>query len=145
MVSFNKLGTSLNTCNYALLTTLPRSEWGFVGCFVSDGISTSSWDCNLGVRAGLDLILDSSWDAQMISWADATVDSSVTKSVYGQNVLRESAKRLIYRYANSAAVTAIRDFTPTWIILVVALEVVFAAAIAACAIFLIKPAFLMKK
>lgn len=145
MVSFNKLGTSLNTCNYALLTTLPRGEWGFVGCFVSDGISTSSWDCNLGVRAGLDLILDSSWDAQMISWADATVDSSVTKSVYGQNVLRESAKRLIYRYANSAAVTAIRDFTPTWIILVVALEVVFAAAIAACAIFLIKPAFLMKK
>ena len=145
MVSFNKLGTSLNTCNYALLTTLPRSEWGFVGCFVSDGISTSSWDCNLGVRAGLDLILDSSWDAQMISWADATVDSSVTKSVYGQNVLRESAKRLIYRYANSAAVTAIRDFTPTWIILVVALEVVFAAAIAACAIFLIKPAFLKKK
>lgn len=145
MVSFNKLGTSLNTCNYALLTTLPRSEWGFVGCFVSDGISTSSWDCNLGVRAGLDLILDSSWDAQMISWADATVDSSVTKSVYGQNVLRESAKRLIYRYANSAAVTAIRDFTPTWIILVVALEVVFAAAIAACAIFLIKPAFFKKK
>ena len=145
MVSFNKLGTSLNTCNYALLTTLPRGEWGFMGCFVSDGISTSSWDCNLGVRAGLDLILDSSWDAQMISWADATVDSSVTKSVYGQNVLRESAKRLIYRYANSAAVTAIRDFTPTWIILVVALEVVFAAAIAACAIFLIKPAFLMKK
>ena len=145
MVSFNKLGTSLNTCNYALLTTLPRGEWGFMGCFVSDGISTSGWDCNLGVRAGLDLILDSSWDAQMISWADATVDSSVTKSVYGQNVLRESAKRLIYRYANSAAVTAIRDFTPTWIILVVALEVVFAAAIAACAIFLIKPAFLMKK
>lgn len=145
MVSFNKLGTSLNTCNYALLTTLPRSEWGFMGCFVSDGISTSSWDCNLGVRAGLDLILDSSWDAQMISWADATVDSSVTKSVYGQNVLRESAKRLIYRYANSAAVTAIRDFTPTWIILVVALEVVFAAAIAACAIFLIKPAFFKKK
>ena len=145
MVSFNKLGTSLNTCNYALLTTMPRDEWGFVGCFVSDGISTSSWDCNLGVRAGLDLILDSSWDAQMISWADATVDSSVTKSVYGQNVLRESAKRLIYRYANSAAVTAIRDFTPTWIILVVALEVVFAAAIAACAIFLIKPAFSKKK
>ncbi len=145
MVSFNKLGTSLNTCNYALLTTLPRSEWGFMGCFVSDGISTSSWDCNLGVRAGLDLILDSSWDAQMVSWADATVDSSVTKSVYGQNVLRESAKRLIYRYANSAAVTAIRDFTPTWIILVVALEVVFAAAIAACAIFLIKPAFSKKK
>ena len=145
MVSFNKLGTSLNTCNYALLTTMPRGEWGFVGCFVSDGISTSSWDCNLGVRAGLDLILDSSWDAQMVSWADATVDSSVTKSVYGQNVLRESAKRLIYRYANSAAVTAIRDFTPTWIILVVALEVVFAAAIAACAIFLIKPAFFKKK
>lgn len=145
MVSFNKLGTSLNTCNYALLTTMPRGEWGFVGCFVSDGISTLSWDCNLGVRAGLDLILDSSWDAQMVSWADATVDSSVTKSVYGQNVLRESAKRLIYRYANSAAVTAIRDFTPTWIILVVALEVVFAAAIAACAIFLIKPAFFKKK
>ena len=145
MVSFNKLGTSLNTCNYALLTTMPRGEWGFMGCFVSDGISTSSWDCNLGVRAGLDLILDSSWDAQMISWAEATVDSSVTKSVYGQNVLRESAKRLIYRYANSAAVTAIRDFTPTWIILVVALEVVFAAAIAACAIFLIKPAFSKKK
>lgn len=144
MVSFNKLGTSLNTCNYALLTTMPRGEWGFVGCFVSDGISTLSWDCNLGVRAGLDLILDSSWDAQMVSWADATVDSSVTKSVYGQNVLRESAKRLIYRYANSAAVTAIRDFTPTWIILVVALEVVFAAAIAACAIFLIKPAFSKK-
>ena len=27
MVSFNKLGTSLNTCNYALLTTMPRGEW----------------------------------------------------------------------------------------------------------------------
>lgn len=145
MVSFNKLGTSLNTCNYALLTTLPRQEWGFVGCFVSDGISTSSWDCNLGLRAGLDLILDSSWDAQMISWSEATVDKSITKSVYGQHLLRESAKRLIYRYANSAAVTAIRDFTPTWIILVVVLEVVFAAAIAACVIFLIKPAFFKKK
>lgn len=145
MVSFNRLGTSLNTCNYALLTTVPRGEWGFRGAFVSDGIGTTDWDCNLGIRAGLNLILDSSWDAQMIGWADATVDESTTASNYGQHVLRESAKEIVYRYCNSAALTSVRVWSTSWIWFVVVLEVLLALAIIGNVVLLVKPAFFKGK
>ena len=69
----------------------------------------------------------------------------ITDSIYGRHMMRESAKRLIYRYCNSAASTAKRDFTPTWIIFVVLLNVILAAGIVCCIIFLIKPAFFPKK
>ena len=145
MVSFGRMGTSLNTCNYALLTTLPRDEWGFVGSHVSDGISTTQWDPNLGLRAGLGSILDATWDGQMISWAQATVDRSITESNYGQHLLRQNAKNLIYRYANSAAIGTVRDYSPTWIWLIVALEVLLAAGVVCSCVFLVKPAFSKKK
>ncbi len=145
MISFGRMGTSLNTCDYALLTTLPYDEWGFTGAHVSDGIGTSSWDPNLGLRAGLGLILDASWDGQMISWAEATVDKSITESNYGQHLLRQNAKNLIYRYANSAAIGTVRDYSPTWIWLVVALEVLLAAGVVCSVIFLVRPAFSKKK
>ena len=69
----------------------------------------------------------------------------MTDSIYGRHMMRESAKRLIYRYCNSAASTAIRDFTPTWIVFVVLLCVVLAAGIVCCVIFMIRPAFFPKK
>lgn len=145
MISFGRMGTSLNTCNYALLTTLPREEWGFTGCHVSDGIGTSSWDPNLGLRAGLSLILDASWDGQMVSWAEATVDQSITESNYGQHLLRENAKRLIYRYANSAAIGTIRDYSPTWIWLIVAVEVLLGAGVVCSVLFMVRPNLFPKK
>lgn len=145
MISFGKMGTSLNTCNYALLTTLPYEEWGFTGAHVSDGIGTSAWDPNLGLRAGLGMILDASWDGQMISWGEATVDKSVTESNYGQHLLRENAKRLIYRYANSAAIGTIRTYSRSWVWLIVGLEVLMAAGVVCSVMFLVKPAFFPKK
>jgi beta-glucosidase len=145
MVSFGRLGTGINTCNYGLMNTVARKEWGFVGCFVSDGISTSNWDVNLGIRAGLNLILDSSWDAQMISWSESTVDDSTTKTNYGQHCLRECAKQLVYRYCNSAASTAVRNWTPTWLWIVGAADVLFLGGAVCCVIFLVKPAFFPKK
>lgn len=145
MVSFAKIGTSLNTCTYPLLTTLPREEWGFQGAFVSDGISTEAWNQDLGLLAGLDLVLDASVDSGMTAYEDAVVSDRITDSIYGRHMMRESAKRLIYRYCNSAASTAKRDFTPTWIIFVVLLNVILAAGIVCCIIFLIKPAFFPKK
>ena len=145
MVSFARIGTSLNTCAYPLLTVLPREEWGFMGAYVSDGISTEAWNQDLGVLAGLDLVLDASVDSGMTPYDQAIVSDRVTDSIYGQHMMRESAKRLIYRYCNSAASTAIRDFTPTWIIFVVLFNLIFAAGIVCCIIFMIKPAFFPKK
>ena len=145
MVSFSKMGTSLNICSYPLLTTLPREEWGFMGAFVSDGISTTAWNQDLGLLAGLDLVLDANVDSGMTSYADAMVSDRVSGTIYGRHMMQESAKRLIYRYCNSAASTAIRDFTPTWIIFVVLFNVILAAGIVCCVIFMIKPAFFPKK
>lgn len=145
MVSFSKIGTSLNVASYNLLTTLPREEWGFQGAFVSDGISTTAWNQDLGLLAGLDLVLDASVDSGMTSYQDAVVSSRVTSSIYGRHMMRESAKRLIYRYCNSAASTAIRDFTPTWIAFIVVFNVILAAGIVCCVFFMIKPAFFLKK
>lgn len=145
MISFSRIGTSLNTSNEYLLTDLCRNEWGFKGCFVSDGIGPNAWDVNTGLRAGLDLILDSSLDSQMVSYSVATVDKTVVGTVTGQHLMRESAKRLIYRYCNSAACKTTRDFTPRWIYLVVAIDVVMLGIATASAFLLIRPAFKKKK
>lgn len=141
MASYSRIGTSSNYIDYELLTALPRGEWGFEGAIVTDSTTPSWWDPDLGLKAGMNLILNTGYDSGAISFADSVVSSAITKTAYGQYLLRENAKTLIYRYANSGAITTVRDYTPTWIALIAGVAVAFVVEIVLVAVFVVKPAF----
>lgn len=133
MESYNRLGTCMVGYDKALLTDVLRGEWNFRGVVNTDAFAVDNGD--YAVRAGVDMQL-----AMGIYTTDKT-----TSSNYGMQCLRTSIKRHLMIYANSSAMTSIRNWTPYWIWIIVAVDAVLVAVAVAIGLPVVKPAFFPKK
>lgn len=99
MTELGRIGTSWSGATYALCTVLPREEWGMIGKVITDGVGPGGSYYMLpdyAVRAGNDLMLTKA--SGNCGYTDETL-----KSGYAVTKMRESAKRMLYVYANSSA------------------------------------------
>ena len=97
MSSFNRIGATQSSHNYALLTDVLRNEWGFTGMVITDFGGGSSVDAKL--RAGNDLEL------QMGQTTDVIQDKD---SATAKWAMRRAIKNICYTVVNSNAMTGIK-------------------------------------
>lgn len=120
MSGLNRIGTSWTGANRALMTSVPREEWGFQGTIITDGVPPYDMaavqggdapqlphymDADYALRAGTDM---------MLTWSDAPVTERTTKSAYGLQVMREAVHRQLYKEANSNALTSRSALNHWW-------------------------------
>ncbi|MCR5396660.1 MAG: glycoside hydrolase family 3 C-terminal domain-containing protein [Lachnospiraceae bacterium] len=121
MSSYNRIGGVWAGGCDALLTTVLRDEWGFVGCVATDYANTKMMNADQSLLAGGSI---------MLSTTGAQVSEKVTGSVEGQQQLQRAAKNVLYMVANSRAyVEPVQMGTPYWLLLLIGLDVVIALLI----------------
>lgn len=134
MSSFNYIGNRWAGGDANLCKTVLRDEWGFRGLVESDYFGVYGYmTADQGVRGGTDLML-------------ATYDSAYNRvtvlSNAAQQALRESAKNILYTVANSRAYEAENyekaTAMPTWKIILIVVDVVAVAGMAALEYAIIK-------
>lgn len=130
MSSYNCIGTTMASCNYSLLTSVLRNEWGFQGMVETDFGPTVNEDAM--IRAGNDFKLNASWSGDKTPFAD--VFPGVVNSNTGKNAMKKSLKNMCFCIVNSAAynknapgATFYYDMA-TWKILFYTLSVVLGVA-----------------
>ena len=99
MTELGRIGTSWSGATYALCTVLPRDEWGMKGKVITDGVGPGGSYYMLpdyALRSGNDMMLTK-------ASGDCGFTSATLKSGYGVTKMRESAKNILYVYANSEA------------------------------------------
>lgn len=117
MSAFNRIGTTWVGGSYPLLTALLRDEWGFRGMVITDFNLKTYMNTDQMVRAGGDISLSPSKN-----FSDTTSPTSVS-------ALRQATKNILYTVANSNAMNGYGEglvykyTTPTWIILVIVINV----------------------
>lgn len=94
MSSFNYVGTQWAGGSHALCTEIPRGEWGFTGCIITDFNLYGYMDKNWGLDGGTDLHLTY---AAMTPAFQGTGEASVVAR------LREASHRVLYTVVNSNA------------------------------------------
>ena len=94
MSSFNYVGTQWAGGSHALCTEVPRGEWGFTGCIITDFNLYGYMDKNWALDGGTDLHLTY---AAMTPGFQGTGEACVVAR------LREASHRLLYTVANSNA------------------------------------------
>lgn len=94
MSSFNYVGTTWAGGSHALCTEVPRGEWGFTGCIITDFNLYGYMDKNWGLDGGTDLHLTY---AAMTPAFQGTGEASVVAR------LREASHRVLYTVVNSNA------------------------------------------
>lgn len=99
MSSYNCIGTKMVSCNYQLLTTVLRDEWGFQGTVITDFGPTVNNDAM--IRAGNDFKLNASWSANATPFEEAF--PGVYNSNTGKNAMKKALKNLCYTTVNSLA------------------------------------------
>lgn len=131
MSSYNAIGACYTARNGALLQDVVRGEWGFEGFFITDAGSCTDTPI-LTMSMGTDqFCLVAGGSKLAMDALNASSDG------YGAQLLRTSAKRVLYAYANSLAVngltenTVINESTSWWVVLLYVLDVVFAVIAAA--------------
>lgn len=137
MTGMNYIGTGHCSAHYSLLTVLPRQEWGFVGRIVTDAEAFTSMSS--AVRAGADMMLvpfARTFDTK----AGMTNDSG-----YGLSKIQEAAKHQLFVFANSAGSRIDSGLGYGWVALPVVLSIVLFAGAVLVTIFMIVPAFFIKK
>lgn len=143
MEAYNRIGTMECSTSYALNTSVLRNEWGFKGYCLTDGYAPMIGSQNynnpdLQIRSGAGTLLFIGGYTD-----DGCVTEKTTKSDAGIEMLHDVCKRMLYVYCNSSAMEISRDYTPYWIIPLVALNIVLVILAALVGIFMIyKP---MKK
>lgn len=137
MEGYNRIGTMECSTSYALNTSVLRNEWGFKGYCITDGYNPmfgsqkyNSPDLQLRAGAGA-LLYTGGYQPK------GCVTAKTTKSDAGIQMLHDTCKRMIYAYCNSSAMKVSRDYTPYWIIPVVALNVVLVGLAGLAGIFMI--------
>ena len=137
MSAFNRVGAVLSGYNYAMLTGVLRDEWGFKGSVITDWFTGGSYmgDHTLGVLGGNDL-----WLCGSTAMA-ANIDLNDAAVAYAA---RQSAKNILYTYVNTyITATTIKvnaeAKSPLFIALWVILDVVLAAGIVVCCVFIALP------
>lgn len=116
MACQNEVGAYYGHCNYTLLTTVLRGEWGFNGVVVSDYFDNEESNRDFALRAGCDTYLSAS-----------TVGINDYTSATARSVMRNAIHRLCYTVVNSNAMQGMApgsivyyDISPWKIALIVA-------------------------
>lgn len=121
MTSFNRIGLKWTGGDYRLCTEILRNEWGFKGTVICDFNTHPEYMFSRQmVYAGGDLNLANT----PVDWVDETDTGDVV-------ILRQSAKNIIYSLVNSNAMNGevIGYNPPTWIYIMIAVDVILAAVI----------------
>ena len=135
MSSFNRIGTVWAGGSYELLTEILRDEWGFNGMVITDYGTSSYMMTDQMIRAGGDLALfqgrNPSTEGDLYTPSHRAAMRQATKNilytVVNSNAMNGMGEGIIYRYA-----------MPYWLIAVVVLIVVVAAAFAVWGFFSIR-------
>ena len=123
MSSYNRIGAVWAGGNAALLNGVLRGEWGFTGCVVTDYANGKYMIPDQVIRAGGDM---------MLSTLGHVPTEASTGSNYGLQQMRRASKNILYTVANSRAyVTPVVMNSPVWLYLLIALDVVLFAGLAA--------------
>lgn len=138
MSAFNRVGAVWAGSNHALLTDVLRGEWGFRGSVITDWYQPSYMDYTRGVKAGNSLWLDGSTDKA------ADLDFNDVGTAYAA---RQAAKDILYTYVVTITAVSVTA-TPTsglFIGLWVGLNVLLAAGLVTCIVFICLPSKKGKK
>ncbi|MGM9536831.1 MAG: glycoside hydrolase family 3 protein [Candidatus Onthomonas sp.] len=120
MSSYNRIGATWTGASKALLTTVLRGEWGFVGMVITDAYSEDSMvNMPQALAAGNDMAL---------STTGATFTDDTSNSVHQQ--MRTACHNILYTVANSNAFALINYDAPWWIWLLSGIDVVSLGLIA---------------
>ena len=135
MCSYNRIGTMMSSVCKALVTGVLQEEWGTHPLVLTDGYATMIGcdlyeNPDLQIRAGGGMLLN-------IMGYDGTngFSEKTTGSDKGIEMLHDMAKRILYVYANSNAVTIERDYTPYWAYLLGGVDVLLAGAAVAAGVY----------
>lgn len=146
MTSLNRIGGVFSGGCRAMTHEILRDEWGFRGSVVTDSYCGTAYNPIVqSVIGGVDLMLGNCTEA--IDMNNPTLHAE----------MRESAKNIIYAWANAYAkakthdpsedrftanvdyVVAVEKPFPWWLVGVIAIDVVFVAGIAVWSFFVLKP------
>lgn len=97
MAAQSDIGAYYGHCNYALLTTVLRDEWGFCGTVVSDYFDNVQSNRDMALRAGCDTYLSANVTSTIGDYDSATARS----------VMRQAIHRLAYTVVNSNAMQGV--------------------------------------
>jgi beta-glucosidase len=124
MVAFNNIGVIPAEACSALLNTVLRGEWGFEGFAETDYFGGYGYqDADRMIRNGCDLMLATY----------STEQSTVTdqESATSIKAMRQASKNILYTVVNSRAYdSAVSTGMPTWVKLLIAVDVILFALIA---------------
>lgn len=138
MTAYNSIGTSHTSAHYPMLTNIVKGEWGFMGRMITDAGGTDSISCS--VRAGLDMNLGFGGGSGLDS-----IDGLDNTKGYGLTRVQEAAKDQLYVFVNSSGITTVSTINSAWIAIPVVISIVLVAGAALLFVFLIYPAFIMRK
>ena len=137
MAGYNAIGTTWTGASKATMTTLPREEWGFTGRIITDACDDYiTYSSDAAVVAGVDM-----WLTAM----KAKVSEKITTSNYGLQCLRRAAHDQLYVFANSSATQMKVEYSSIWKVYVGLVNAVLVLGMIACVVFLVYPAFFLKK
>ena len=123
MMAYNRVGPCECSVSYGLNTTVLQNEWGYRGASVTDGYS-SAIGCekyehpDLQLRAGAGLLLYTGGFN-----GEGGFTENTTNTEAGIAMMHDLAKKIVYRHANSNAMSISRDYTATWKWLIAAINV----------------------
>ena len=103
MSSFNRIGDKWCGASSALLKTVLRDEWGFLGTVITDYNGNKYMHVEDGVNNGNDLML-----ANEMTLPTKFTD---TKNPSTIRIMREATKNILYTQVNSATVNNTSDAT----------------------------------
>ena len=127
MMAYNRVGPCECSVSYGLNTTVLQKEWGYRGASVTDGYSAAI-GCDkyehpdLQLRAGAGMLLYTGGFA-----GTGGLSENSTNTDAGIAMMHDMAKKIVYRHANSNAMSIARDYSPNWIWAVAGLNVVILA------------------
>ena len=127
MMAYNRVGPCECSVSYGLNTTVVQNEWGYRGASVTDGYSAAI-GCDkyehpdLQLRAGAGLLLYTGGFA-----GTGGLSSNSTETEAGIAMMHDMAKKIVYRHANSNAMSVSRNYSPDWIWAVVGVNVLLLA------------------
>lgn len=138
MMAYNRVGCAECSVNYGLNTTVLQNEWGYRGASVTDGYSAAIGCDNyehpdLQLRAGAGLLLYTGGFG-----GEGGFTSNTTNTEAGIAMMHDLAKKVIYRHANSNAMSIKRDYTPYWIIVVALINVLLIGIAVLAFLFLVR-------
>lgn len=135
MQSYNRVGCTWSSANYALCTSLVREEWGFEGAEITDAASTIDYAGRFqaSITAGTDIYcIDSKGESgkQLVEAISENDDGTLLLA------LRRAVKANHFSAVNSCAInglsihSTVREIMPTWQYLAIAGIILFAVATA---------------